>query len=216
YGLAFDGASGTLFVADGTKGAVELDQNGYAVTTMSPGAITSPNNIALDPSGDFWLEGGTGTGNMVEKCTNAGGCGGVTLKLSLANASDNPFGVSVDNAGHVWVGDNNNFKMEEFDATTGNYLTAWGGPVTGSGPSTLTSAQFGSLSDSKADSRGNLLVLDAGMKVVKLLDPTGNYLQNFTNTDQISGLTAPNYMYVDAQDNIYVGSGSYVSVFKRN
>ena len=62
---------------------------------------------------------------------------------------DQPYRVTVDPSGNVYVADTNNHRIQKFDAT-GTYVTQWGSNGTGNG-------QFSSPRGVGTDASGNVL-----------------------------------------------------------
>ena len=74
--------------------------------------------------------------------------------------------------------------------------------------------QFYNVSDLALDSRDNLFVLDAGNGRVQKFDPDGNFLQTIGSKGQGPGeFSAPNRMFVDEKDRVYVSEGRRLHVF---
>ncbi len=67
------------------------------------------------------------------------------------------------------------------------------------------------------DSDGNILVLDKGNFRIQKFDKNGNYLQTIGHQGEGPGeFERPRYLYLDHQDNIYVGDGRHIDVFNKN
>lgn len=82
-----------------------------------------------------------------------------------------PAGVAADRNGHVWVVDQGNNRVEEFDES-GQFIRAFGSTGSGNG-------QFNNPYGIAVTSEGNIWVTDMGNHRVQELSPTGAYIQQF-------------------------------------
>ena len=100
-----------------------------------------------------------------------------------------PVGVATDAAGDVYVADNSNNRIQEFDSS-GNWLRAFGGDVGGSGVDVCTvaaSCQAGSSGGLggemtnpfgvATDAAGNVYVADNPLNRIQKFDSKGNWLR---------------------------------------
>ncbi|HET9164310.1 MAG TPA: DUF6531 domain-containing protein [Solirubrobacterales bacterium] len=109
-----------------------------------------------------------------------------------------PAGIAVDTSGNLWVADENNHRVEKFNAA-GEYLSSFGSSGTGNG-------QFGRPTDVAIAANGNLWVTDASNNRLEEFSPSGEFLKAFgssgTGNGQFSG---PECLAIDSQGNIWVG-----------
>ncbi len=90
-----------------------------------------------------------------------------------------PQGVEVDAAGHVYVVDTANRRIQEF-TNDGAYITQWGG--FGSGP-----GQFGYMNDLAIDTSGDVYVADAGNSRIQKFTSDGQFLMQWGAPGSLDG-----------------------------
>lgn len=106
-------------------------------------------------------------------------------------------GVAVDAANNVWVCDNNNSRIQEFD-TSGTFLSKFGSFGGGNG-------QFNGLTDVAFDASGNLWDTEYWNQRIEKFTTAGAYLTQFgthgTGPGQFGG---PEGMSIDQSGNIWI------------
>ena len=120
---------------------------------------------------------------------------------------DGKFGyIAVDGSGNVYVTDNDNLRIQKFDAD-GIFLLQWGSSGSGGG-------QFGYLSGVAADKDGNIYVAD-GNSLIKKFDANGNFILEWGEfgfgDDTLSGIQT---VAVDMEGNVYVGDSADLEVLQ--
>jgi sugar lactone lactonase YvrE len=109
-----------------------------------------------------------------------------------------PAGVALDAKGNLWVADENNKRIEKFNAA-GEYLSSVGSSGTGNG-------QFSRPTDIAVDAKGNLWATDASNNRIEEFNEKGEFLKAVGSTGsgnlQFSG---PECLAIDAKGNIWVG-----------
>jgi DNA-binding beta-propeller fold protein YncE len=144
-----------------------------------------------------------------------------------------PRGIAADpRNGHIFVADQNNNRVNEFNAL-GQFIKAWGWDVVlgggtefeickvgdtckpgteGSGVGQLSAPQGVAL-----DSSGNIYVVDVSNNRVQKFDPAGKPLLAFgspgSGPGQFSGWGLGSYVAVDPADNVYVGDVERIQRF---
>jgi len=109
-----------------------------------------------------------------------------------------PAGIAVDASGNLWVVDENNDRVQKFNAK-GEYLSSFGAPGSGDG-------QFGRPTDIAIDASGNLWVTDAGNKRVEKFTASGEYLMQFGSPGTGNGqLSAAETIAIDSSGDIWIG-----------
>jgi streptogramin lyase len=103
-----------------------------------------------------------------------------------------PWGLAVDSLGNVFVADNGNNRVQEFDSS-GIYLR------------TIGSGSFSNLQGVDVDSGGNVWVPDTGHNLIKKYSPTGLLLSQFGTHGSGDGqLDGPYDLHVDKSGNVWV------------
>lgn len=103
-----------------------------------------------------------------------------------------PTGIATDAAGHVFVSDTNNFRVQRFDSS-GAFQLAWGSPGT-------THGKFDGNWGLATDSAGNVYAADKNNQRVEQFSGTGTYAATFGSGAQL----AQNFgVAVDAAGNVY-------------
>ena len=103
----------------------------------SPGQLHFPYGVTVDSSGNIYVielgESLTITGNRVQKFDSSGN---LLLKFGRLGTNDGEFlfptGIAVDNAGNIYVVDNNAHRIQKFDSN-GMFLLAFGSNGSGDG-----------------------------------------------------------------------------------
>lgn len=108
-----------------------------------------------------------------------------------------PAGIAVDSKGNVWVADQGNDRLEEFDEE-GEYLGQIGEEGSGEG-------QLEEPTDVAIDSNGNLWVTDSGNARIEKFTEAGVYLASFGSEGEEEGQFArPESLAIDSHDHIWI------------
>jgi uncharacterized protein (TIGR03437 family) len=194
WGLAIDG-QGNLFVSEFNENRIrKITPEGIIQTAAgtshfqgdggpaNQAVLFSPSAVALDDAGGFYIADGfniavrhvdaSGTIRTVAGSGAAGfsGDGGPAVEARLSN----PQGVDRDQAGNVYIADTGNNRIRKVDPQ-GVISTFAGSGRNGSGGDggPATDAEFQFLYDVKADSAGNVYVVDAFDNRVRVIDAGG-------------------------------------------
>jgi len=189
-GIVFD-SSGNAYIADAGSNDIYKVTAGGVKSTLING-VYALTGIAIDASNNLYLSTGGFFGfvNQVYKYSS----GGTLLStLSDTNTAD-PAGVAVDGSGNIYVVDNTNNNVVEYNSS-GVYVSTF---ATGfNGPEAIA-----------IDKSGNIYVSDTGNDEVKVFNSSGTLLTTLT------GLNNPYGIAVDGSGNLYVVNQGTPSVVK--
>ncbi len=120
---------------------------------------------------------------------------------------DDPFQLTVDAEGNLWVADGNNSRFQVF-APDGTFLEMWGTPGSAEGQFDFIEGARGNWDPSGAiafDRAGNHYVADPGNHRVQKFDPDRAFLTSWGSTGLGDGqFLHPYDIAVDAADRVYV------------
>jgi hypothetical protein len=233
YGIAID-AGGNIYESDRNNHRIrKITPAGVVTTLAGSGAagwndatgtaaqFNQPAGLAVDAGGNVYVA--DAQNHRIRKITPGGvvttfagsGVAGWNDATGTAAQFNAPYGVAVDGAGNVYVGDGNNHRIRKI--TSGGVVTTFAGSgVAGWNDATGTAAQFNAPTFVALDGSGNLYVGDelnhrirkitsagvvttlAGSGVAGWNDATGAAAQ----FNQPYGVT------VDATGNVYVADFS--------
>jgi DNA-binding beta-propeller fold protein YncE len=155
------GPDGSRVIADsGNHRIVVLDSNGVFVRAFGSLCKLNENSGCVDPDGAGLLAAGDGQFNE-------------------------PWGVAVDQNGHIYVADTWNGRIQVFDST-GAFLRKWGFFNTTNGELGDAYSLFGPRGLA-IDQNGNLLVADTGNKRIIRFTPEGELVQQIGGGGVIGG-----------------------------
>lgn len=151
--------------------------------------------------GDLW-------NYVVKRFTESGGKNGVVSKIAPRGATGGigaPFGVAADNAGNVWVADQSNSRVVEFNHN-GTWIQTIG---SGGGPNPGENYGVGCGNGKMTipthlvlDSSNNVYVSDPRCRAVYVFNSTGGYLRTFQWSAK--GKPIPRGIGMDSAGNVYV------------
>ncbi|HSS31992.1 MAG TPA: 6-bladed beta-propeller [Solirubrobacterales bacterium] len=205
--------------AAGTHTVQVVATDGVSLTATKPLTITlNPPAPSVSLSGTMTEQGTLGKtlprynlklSAAAEEGTGAPPTSAPTYVSSFGSAGagngqfSHPGDIAVDGTGNLWVVDENNNRIEKFNAA-GAYLTKFGSSGTGNGQLSRPTALA-------IDSKGNVWVTDAANKRVQEFNEKGEYLTKFgssgTGNGQFSG-AGPEGIAIDSKGNIWVSDTS--------
>src|SRR5271165_270144 len=243
-GVAID-ASGNIWVVDyGNNRVEEFNSSGtflskFGSSGSGNGQFSNPIGIALDSSGNVWVA--DQSNNRVEKFNSSGvyqmaigdGYNGVSGAIGSHGSGNGQFylptGIAIDASGNVWVLDENNERVEEFNSS-GTYVSKFGSSGSGNG-------QFWDPYLLVTDASGNFWVTDFGEQRVEEFNSSGVFQMGIGDGYQGVGGSIgshgsgngqfydPTGIAIDTSGNVWVAdylndrvqefnsSGTYVSQF---
>ncbi|WP_198674074.1 putative Ig domain-containing protein [Chitinophaga alhagiae] len=185
FGLATD-VSGNIYVADRYNHKIRKITPAGVVTTLA-GSVSgyldsvnplsakfnNPVGIAIDQAGAIYV--GDYSNNRIRKIALTGEvstlagqtASGSTDGTGAAASFANPFGISADDLGNIYVADYNNHKIRKV-TSTGVVSTLAGSGSMGSADTVGSSAEFKYPVDVTADGKGRIYVVDGNHKVRKV------------------------------------------------
>jgi hypothetical protein len=241
-------SDGNLYVTDTNSDRVlKLDPSGALIDAWGtsgggPGQFSAPEGVAVDTadnvyvvefsnqrvqkfdsSGNFILTWGDGVNQTTggDVCTAASGdvCQGGS-QGSTASAFNGGFGIVIDSANNVYVGEGSNQRIQKFDSsgnfilmwgkgvnqtTSGNVCTAASGNVCGAGTSGSGDGEFTGPQGLAADSANRIYVADAGNNRVQKFQSDGTFMTKWGSNGSSEGqFNLAGGVGVDASDNVYV------------
>lgn len=170
-GIAITG-SNELVASPGNNQIQKYDSLGNYITayTGGNGNFASPQNVAVDSSGNIWISD-TGNNRVVELSSTGTyisqiGCASSTCTASGNNGSfSGPMGLAFDTNGNLWVVDKNNNRVEEFNSS-GTYLGQIG-CGTGSCTGGSGNGQFSNPAAVAINTNNVIYVVDEGNNLVQ-------------------------------------------------
>ena len=195
-GIAFD-PSGNVYVSNGPSNSIsKFGSTGNFLSTIGSSlTLADPAGLAVDSQGNLYAanfgEWGSAALNNVAKFDLAG-----TFVGAISNNVNRPFGVLVDAADNLYVGNWFTNNISKFDSS-GTFQTTLGDSNNIDGPMGLAK-----------DSGGNLFVanlnnIPIGSNVTKF-DPAGLFAGYIGDS---ANLTNPAALAIDSAGNLYVSSG---------
>jgi large repetitive protein len=245
-GVALDGA-GNMFIADSAHNRIrKVDASTGIISTFagngnaayggdsgpaSTATLNSPSGVAVDGAGNLYI---ADTGNNVVRevtastgiiTTVAGNPAGTLLgdngPATLATLN-NPWGVTLDAAGNLFIADTANHRIRRVDAITGTITTVAGNGFTvpnGSGGYTgdnglATLAELNHPYAVAFDAAGNMYIPDASNNCIRVVDTTGK-ITTFAGDGTVgykgdggpatsAKLWYPAGVIVDAAQNVFI------------
>jgi sugar lactone lactonase YvrE len=191
--------------------------NSYGDGTGTSSGFSAPNSVTIDSAGNVYVA--DSSNYRIRKITSAGvvstfAGSGTSTYLDATGTSagfNSPYGIAVDSAGNVYVGDTNNHRIRKI-TSAGVVTTLAGSGVASYADGTGTNAGFNTPGGIAVDSAGNVYVADqtnnrirkitsGGVVTTLAGSGTGTYL-DATGTN--AGFKIPKGVAIDSVGNVYV------------
>ncbi|MDD2699530.1 MAG: ubiquitin-like protein, partial [Arcobacteraceae bacterium] len=228
-GVAVDGR-GNVFVADRNNHKIrKITPEGVVTTLAGSGTATfvdgngttasfnNPNGVAVDGSGNVFVA--DTFNHKIRKITPEGvvttlaGSGTATFADGNGTAAsfNNPYGVTVDGSGNVFVADTHNSKIRKI-TPEGVVTTLAGSGSSGFTDDTGTAASFYSPNGVAVDGSGNVFVADQDNHKIRKITPegvvttlAGSGTATFADGNgTAASFNKPNGVAVDGSGNVFV------------
>lgn len=200
------GRFGLVYVGDARAGSVAVFDSGWNLLYklgQGDGEFVLPNHIALHPTrrGDLVYVADSGA-DEVKIFQDGVRVGGFGAHGNEPGQFDFPSGIFVSAADEVFVGDQNNDRVQVFDAA-GAFLRCFGGR---GGSFTR---RFGRIQGLAGDARGRVYVADAFQGRVAVFDTQGVPLGTLGGFGEGAGqLQVPGGLALDRHNRLWVASTS--------
>ncbi len=208
-GASCDAENNMYFTLQNANTVVKVSPAGtlqatYGSPGVSPGQFLTPRGIFVSGASLFVAES-----RRVQKLDLNG-----NSQMIFANISDDdgnfayPQSLALDNNGHIYVTDRNNYRVQKF-TTTGAFVAKWG-------TSDATDGNFKGPYGVTVDSFGNVYVSDSNLNRIQKFDSNGNFLSKWGSDGVADGqMNEASEISVDSSGNILVADASNhrISVF---
>jgi hypothetical protein len=190
---------------------------GAADGTTTAASFWSPGAVAVDAFGNVYVA--DTFNNKIRKITAAGvvttlagsGTSGAADGTGTAAFFNNPYGITVDASGNVYVGDTGNKKIRKVTAS-GIVTTLAGSGVAGAADGTGITASFNSPAGVSADISGNVYVADKSNNKIRKVTADGvvttlagsGTAGTADGTGTVASFNTPFGVATDAAGNVYV------------
>jgi serine/threonine protein kinase, bacterial len=217
------GSGGAVYVADSSNNLIRMVSSAGDVTTIagtgaqgsangagSAASFFSPGGVAVTATGEIFVA--DGGNNLIREVSSAGavttfaGDGLIgSADGAAADASfDLPYGVAVDSAGNLYIGDFNNNLVRE--VTSAGVVST----VVGAGDAMLDFP-----AGVAVDAAGNVYIADSDNNVIREISAVGvistvagnGTVGSADGSDGVATFDTPTGVAVDAAGNIYVADG---------
>ncbi|MDR3694169.1 hypothetical protein [Mucilaginibacter sp.] len=170
-------ASGNVFVADQSNGAVRKITTAGVVSTFATG-LNAPAGTAADASGNIYVA--SSGGNVIFKITAKGvtsvfagtGVRGAINGPGNAATFNQPQALTIDAGGNVYVADEGNNLIRKI-LPDGTVSTLAGSGAAGAANGAGASASFDKPAGITVDASGNLYVGDSNNNLIRKITPAG-------------------------------------------
>ena len=238
-GVAVDG-DGNVYIADGGNNRIrKVDAATGTISTIAgtgeegysgdggpatQAQLHDPLDVEVDREGNVYIadlgnhrirkvEAATGTISTIAGTGNQdyGGDGGPATQAEL----NGPHGVTLDDAGNLYIGDYWNNRVRKVEAATGTISTiaglGWPSGYSGDG-GPATEAQLGNTSGVAVDSHGNVYIADTGNHRIRKVEAATGTISTLAGTTEVadggpaisSQLVQPQSVAVDGAGHVYI------------
>ena len=188
HGLAVDSKDNVWVTDVGLHQVFKFSHEGELLMTLGEKGVTGlddahfnkPTDVAITPSGDFYVSDGYGNSRVVKFSPKGKFLFDWGKKGDLPGEFDLPHGIALDPQGRVYVADRTNSRVQVFDET-GNFLAEWKSAGIGRpwdvavGPDGFVYIMDGGDMNPKPPDRGRVVRVDLQGKKVDQFGSFGSY-----------------------------------------
>ena len=233
-GIAADNA-GNLYVADTDNDAIRKVTPAGVVTTLaglagvsgsangtgSAARFQNPSGIAVDSNGNIYVADTLNNtlrmvtvSGIVTTIAGTSGAGGAMDGTGASAQFQGPQGLTIDQAGNLYIADTNNHTIRKLIPSTGTVTTIAGVAGTaGSNDGTGTAARFNYPSGVAVDSAGNVYVADTDNDDIRRITPSG-LVSTIAGAAGAARFDSPSALAADTSGNLYVADTGNFTIRK--
>jgi tripartite motif-containing protein 71 len=204
--VAIDDA-GNLYVGD-NKGLFKFDSSGEFLLAFGPeGYAGFTSAVAIGPDGVVYRSDPQSNVIVMYDPSSGEQIGTLGEPGSEDGQFNEPFGMTFDSDGNLYVVDRRNWRVQKFDAT-GEFVMSFGSRGDKNG-------EFINPRDVTVDAEGNIYVTDQVTYLVQKFSPEGEFLTRFGQSHAGETLWLVRGITIDDSGHIYITDGLHnrVQVF---
>ncbi len=230
-GVATDGA-GNLYVADQLNDQIRKIDISTAAVTVLAGGFNEPTGVVYDGSGNLYVADWSNneirkvvisTGVVTTLAGAGSGYPGSTDGTGTAAKFKEPYGITYDGSGNLYVADMGNNEIRKIVISSAVVTTLAGSTTAGSANGTGTAARFNYPFGLTTDGKGNLYVADYANNEIRQIVISSGVVTTLAGSTTASsadgigtaaGFSIPYDVVCDGNGNLYVADGGNQEIRK--